>query len=106
MVKVAKTANTGLIITVEGRHLPFLAGFLLHRADDATLSLNLRSASFNLPKTIDFSLSFSKPRRPDAPKIDALQAIIGGFSSGENHIVRSGISMNDLKSAVQDLNKL
>ncbi|OMO97625.1 hypothetical protein COLO4_14502 [Corchorus olitorius] len=38
--------------------------------------------------------------------VDALPAIIGWLSNGEKHILRSGISVKDLKSAIQDLSKL
>lgn len=35
--------------------------------------------------------------------VDALPAIIGWLSNGEKHILKSGISVKDLKSAIKDL---
>ncbi|XVF76851.1 hypothetical protein PTKIN_Ptkin13bG0300200 [Pterospermum kingtungense] len=38
--------------------------------------------------------------------VDALPAIIGWLSNGEKHILKSGISVKDLKSAIKDLSTL
>ncbi|XVF08306.1 hypothetical protein REPUB_Repub06bG0215200 [Reevesia pubescens] len=38
--------------------------------------------------------------------VDALPAIIGWLSNGEKHILKSGISVKDLKSAIKDLSVL
>lgn len=38
--------------------------------------------------------------------VDALPAIVGWLSNGEKHILKTGISVKDLKSAVHDLSKL
>jgi hypothetical protein len=38
--------------------------------------------------------------------VDALPAIVGWLSNGEKHVLKSGISVKDLKSAVHDLSTL
>ncbi|KAK6118264.1 hypothetical protein DH2020_048050 [Rehmannia glutinosa] len=38
--------------------------------------------------------------------VDSLPAIIGWLSNGEKHIIKSGITVKDLKSAIQELSKL
>ncbi|CAA2972294.1 dnaJ protein ERDJ3A isoform X2 [Olea europaea var. sylvestris] len=38
--------------------------------------------------------------------VDALPAIVGWLSNGEKHILKSGVSVKDLKSAIQDLSGL
>lgn len=38
--------------------------------------------------------------------VDALPAIIGWLSNGEKHILKSGVSVKDLKSAIQDISGL
>ncbi|KAL2479418.1 DnaJ protein ERDJ3A [Abeliophyllum distichum] len=38
--------------------------------------------------------------------VDALPAIVGWLSNGEKHILKSGISVKDLKSAIQELSGL
>ncbi|KAK3006380.1 hypothetical protein RJ639_016594 [Escallonia herrerae] len=35
--------------------------------------------------------------------VDALPAVVGWLSNGEKHIIKSGIAVKDLKSAIQDL---
>ncbi|KAL4347659.1 hypothetical protein GQ457_17G006360 [Hibiscus cannabinus] len=45
---------------------------------------------------------------PDVKKlgVDALPAVIGWLSNGEKHVLKSGISVKDLKSAIKDLNSM
>nr|GMC90115.1 DnaJ protein ERDJ3A [Ipomoea batatas] len=38
--------------------------------------------------------------------VDALPAVVGWLSNGEKHILKTGISVKDLKSAIQDLSGL
>lgn len=38
--------------------------------------------------------------------VNALPAIVGWLSNGEKHIIKTGISVKDLKSAIQDLSGL
>ncbi|KAG9134132.1 hypothetical protein Leryth_004820 [Lithospermum erythrorhizon] len=38
--------------------------------------------------------------------VDALPAIVGWLSNGEKHVLRTGISVKDLKSSIQELSKL
>jgi hypothetical protein len=38
--------------------------------------------------------------------VDALPAIVGWLSNGEKHVLKTGISVKDLKSAVDDLSML
>lgn len=38
--------------------------------------------------------------------VDSLPAIVGWLSNGEKHVLKSGISVKDLKSAVHDLSTL
>lgn len=38
--------------------------------------------------------------------VDALPAIVGWLSNGEKHILRTGVTVKDLKSAIQDLSEL
>jgi hypothetical protein len=39
-------------------------------------------------------------------EVDALPAIVGWLSNGERHVLKTGISVKDLKSAVDDLSAL
>ncbi|VFQ89324.1 unnamed protein product [Cuscuta campestris] len=45
---------------------------------------------------------------PDARRlgVDALPALVGWMSNGEKHILKTGIAVKDLKSAIQDLSGL
>lgn len=38
--------------------------------------------------------------------VDALPAIVGWLSNGERHVLRTGINVKDLKSAIDDLSNL
>ena len=38
--------------------------------------------------------------------VDALPAVVGWLSNGERHILKTGISVKDIKSAVQDLSSV
>ena len=39
-------------------------------------------------------------------EVDALPSIVGWLSNGERHVLKTGISVKDLKSAVDDLSAL
>ena len=38
--------------------------------------------------------------------VDALPAIVGMLSNGERHVIKAGITVKDLKSAIHDLGGL
>ncbi|KAL6987854.1 hypothetical protein U1Q18_013600 [Sarracenia purpurea var. burkii] len=38
--------------------------------------------------------------------VDALPAVVGWLTNGEKHILKTGISVKDIKSAVEDLSAL